>query len=157
MARVSNEKMALEITFSGYEADWINYEIKFLWDGIPIINDAVLKRDTEYWNQRSKGAFIANDDDSLIPFIKRILRTDMPDYWQPIEPDITIEIYPADLGLYPPLASHIRMVSIKDNPPNEIEKRQALKRKLGQLDDDLFIFVARIDAYNFRLIVKECG
>jgi hypothetical protein len=151
MARLSNKKMAFEITFSRYNDGWIIYEIKFLWDGESIINDDVLKRDTEYWNQRNKGAFITTDDyDKLIPFIERILRTEMPDYWQPIEPDVTIEIYPVDLNLYPPIASHISMISIEDNPPNEIEKRKMLKRKLGQLDDDLFTVVVRIDAYNFK-------
>lgn len=152
MAKLSNEKMTLELTFTGYEYKWVGYEIKFLWEAIPVINDAVLKRVNEHWNKRSKGAFIASDDerDRLIPVIKKVLETDTPDYWQPIDPDVTIEIYPDDLDLYPPVESHFRVIKICDEWVNDAKKREELKKKIGQLDDDLFVVVTRIDAYNFK-------
>ncbi len=152
MAKLSKEKMTLEIKFTRYKFGWVNYEIKFLWDSAPIINDAVLKRNTDFWNSRSNGAFVANDDekDRLIPFIKKVLKSDKTDYWQPVDPDVTIEIYPDDLDLYPPIESHFKVIKINGEMIKKMKEREALKRKSGQLDDDLFVIVTRIDAYNFK-------
>jgi hypothetical protein len=73
MAKLTSGNLALEIRFREVdEAGWVQYEILFLWKNKPIIDDALLKRDNEYWQARNYGALKSNqyERDDLIAKIE---------------------------------------------------------------------------------------
>ena len=129
MAKLQSDGLTLDIKFMGFKDEWIEYEIKFYWNDDLIVNDSILKREGEYWGKRSTGAFLANDyqKDFLIETIRDILKTNEPEYWEPLEPDAIIAIYPG--MFFPFLKSHL------------IE---------GKQPDDIFTIITFIDSYTFN-------
>jgi hypothetical protein len=96
MAKLSAESLTLEIKFTGFKAGDVLYEIAFLFEGESMINDALLKRSSDYWSSRRPGVFLARDyeKDYLIQTIEKVLETSQPEYWEPYEPDVVLAIYP---------------------------------------------------------------
>jgi len=144
MAKLQSHDLILEIKFNSFEAEWVAYEIKFCWKDAVIVNDGILKRTGEYWGKRPYGTFLANDyeTDHLIETIRKVLDTNYPDYWEPVEPDIVIAIYP-DM-YFPFMKSH--WVSIDDGEMKQVEMEKTEKSKRP----DLFTVIAFIDTYNFE-------
>lgn len=145
MARLSTELLSLEIRYKNFFAGDIQYEISFLWENQSMINDLLLKRWSDYWSSRSKGAFLACDfeRDWLIETIEKVLETDEADYWEPYEPDVILAIYPD--RYFPFLKPHTdRIESIKEIG------REGDKSKKEKLPDDMFTVIVFIDAYNFQ-------
>lgn len=152
MAKLQSGDLNLEIVFNFFEDEWIAYEIKFSWkddkfswkDDI-IINDSILKRDGEWSSKRRYGTFLANDyeKDHLIDVMRKVLDTNEPDYWEPVEPDVLIAIYPG--MFFPFIKSH--WVKIEDGELKQIEKE---KQEMGKSPDDLFTIITFIDTYNFK-------
>ncbi len=150
MAKLESDSLSLEIAFRGFEYGWVQYEIAFLWEGEGMINDSLLKRWSSYWNSRTNGRFLANDyeADILIRTLEKILETDKAEYWQPMEPDITIAVYPNEF--FPFLKSHYKIIYKSDEAKKKSEEYEKLKREKGKLPSDLFTIIVFIDAYNFR-------
>lgn len=151
MARLQSDSLALEIKFNRFEKEWIAYEVKFYMKDDIIINDNILKRTGGWWNKRDYGTFLANDyeKDFLIDTIKKVLETDEPEYWEPIEPDIIIGIYP-DI-FFPFLKSH--WVPVEDDEEGKYikkEKSDEDKNNKYKNANDLFTIITLIDSYNFR-------
>ena len=96
MAKLQSDHLALEIKFKSFEYEWINYDIIFYWKDDIIVNNSILKREGEWWKKRNYGTFIADDyeEDHLIDTIKEVLKTNKAEYWEPLEPDVTMAIYP---------------------------------------------------------------
>lgn len=145
MAKLESDGLTLEIKFNSYKDEWLNYDIKFYWKDDLIVNDSIFKRDGEYWKNRSFGTFLANDykRDCLIRTIRKVLKNNSPDYWEPIEPDIKVAIYP---DMYFPFLKD-KWILIEDGEIKQKEEKD-LKNP-----DDLFTIITFIDAYNF----KNCG
>ncbi len=139
MAKLQSGDLSLEIEYDSYEPDWIVYKLKFCWKDEVIINDAILKRYGKYWGRRPPGTFLANDyeRDQLIDIIKKVLDTNQPDYWQPIEPDITIAIYPY-MGFPFGIKSHWEFIYERDRKLEE------------EIKQECFTLIILIDAYNFK-------
>ena len=150
MALLKSELLSLEINFVGFEYGWVQYEIYFRWENEPIINDNLLKRDGEYWGSRKTGSFLANEDDkdTLIDTISKVLETNEPEYWEPIDPDIIVAIYPG--MFFPFLKSHYTLIDERKNHKKKRQEREKLKKELGRLPDDSFTIIVFIDAYNFK-------
>ena len=162
MARLQSDNLTLEIKFKPFEYQWVNYEIIFYWKDDIIINDSILKREGEFWGKRPYGTFMANDyeRDRLIDTIRKVLDTNEPEYWEPLEPDAKIAIYPNIF--FPFLKSHWTLIDEtdekvlqcenekEDEKENEKEKEQEKHQDIEQ--DDLFTIIIFIDSYNF----KEC-
>ncbi len=135
MAKLQSGHLTLGIKFVRLEEEWVAYEFSFLWKDEPIINDDIFKTG-RWWDKRRHGTFLANDyeKDYLIETIKKVLETKESDYWEPIEPDVKIAIYP---DMYFPF----------------------LKDKLdstGSTDtsnEELFTVMVFMDTYNF----KDCS
>ena len=120
-----------------------------MWRGEPIVNDAVLKRTTEYWASRGVGVIRASEDEacSLLPFLKRVLRTNESDYWAPTEPDISMTILTD--GRFPDMPA-----------PRDGELARPQGGAGGSVDsdananalspDDLFRLLLSVDTYNFK-------
>ncbi len=150
MALLKSELLSLEINFVGFEYGWVQYEIYFKWENEPIINDNLLKRDGEYWSSRKTGSFLANEDekDRLIDTISKVLETNEPEYWEPIDPDIIVAIYPE--MYFPFLKSHYTLIDESEDHKKKRQEREKLKKELGSLPDDSFTINVFIDAYNFK-------
>ena len=71
----------------------------------------------------------------MINTIKNVLKTCESDYWEPLEPDAIIAIYP---GKFFPF------LKIEDR------KEEIEQEKWGKQKDDLFTIITFIDSYNFK-------
>lgn len=145
MARLTSGKFSFEFQYTRFEQDWLYYQCFFLWDGQPVVNDAVLKRHGIYWNSRAKGAFLARDDeaDDFLPFLKKVLDNDQADYWEPIEPDWVIALYPEQY--FPFLKSHLILV------------REGLATDLDKSATMFYTLIVFVDSYNFKDAVAYDG
>ena len=145
MAKLQSDNLTLEIKFKPFEYEWINYEMMFYWKDDIIVNDSILKRDGEFWGKRSYGTFMANDyeKDHLIETIRKVLHTNEPEYWEPLEPDVKIAIYPDEF--FPFLKDHWILIDEKDEEIDENEKQEKDKNT-----DDLFTIIIFIDSYQFK-------
>jgi hypothetical protein len=157
MAKLQSNNLALEIKFDIFEEDWIAYEISFLWKNDLIVNDGILKK-SRWWDRRKYGTFLANDykADSLIEIIKNCLVTNKPDYWEPIEPDAKIGIYPEIY--FPFLKDHWVTVEETGEEVLQAEEQQKLSEEQSELSKDeiqtskyeLFTIITFIDSYSFE-------
>ena len=145
MARLQSDNLILEIEFYRFEDEWTAYEIRFYWKDDLIVNDNILKRIGDWWYKRRYGTFLANDyqGDHLIETIKKALQTNIPEYWEPIEPDIKIGIYP-DM-FFPFLKS--QWILVEEGDEKYIEKE---KKDNSKSPEDLFTVITLIDTYNFK-------
>lgn len=136
MARLSSENLTLEISFRNIELGWIQYDVLFLYEGKNLVNPDTLKGGSEYWDDRVENAFRVNEveRDTLIPILESVLRTNQPDYWEPIEPDMILAIYPDWVF---PFVEDIQKVKSKGE---NLQKEP---------DVDYFTVIALIDEYNF--------
>lgn len=159
MAKLSSGPLTFEFRFKEYDRErWIQYEIFFLLHGQPMISDSLLKRYNEHWNNRSPGAFKANEyeHDSLIFTLRKILDSDKPGYWMPTEPDIVIGIFPN--RALPFLPEGFELVSISDETLQEFHDNELIREVAGgRLPGDPFIMVAMIDVYNFEKVNLYMG
>jgi hypothetical protein len=144
MARLNSDNLTLEIKFDILEVDWIAYEISFLWKNDLIVNDNILKKN-RWWDRRKYGTFLANDykADSLIEIIRNCLITNKPEYWEPIEPDAKIGIYPEIY--FPFLKDH--WVEIEDTGEKVIQAEEQIQ---DTSKFELFTIIAFIDKYSFK-------
>ena len=149
MVKLQSENLTMEIEFNSFEDEWIGYKIRFYWKDDLIVNDNVLKRTGEWWYKRDYGTFLANDyeGDHLIETIKKVLDTNETEYWEPIEPDVKIGIYP-DM-FFPFLKSQWTLVEESNEKYMQKEKSENSKI-LDKSPDDLFTIITLIDTYNFK-------
>jgi len=150
MAILKNDDLSFEVVYKGFQHGWVEYEFFHRWQGENIINDAILKRHNEYWGKRSGGALLANEhrECGILPLLKEVLRTNKPDYWEALDPDVTIAIYPEQH--FPFLESKWKIVSESAETKQkriEREKEKAEKRLLPDDDIDVILF---FDVYNFK-------
>ncbi len=93
----------------------------------------------------STGKMTYYQKDFLIETIRDILKTNEPEYWEPLEPDSIIAIYPG--MFFPFLKSHLIEKEIEEKEHEENEKK---KQKTGRQPDDLFTIITFVDSYNFK-------
>lgn len=145
MAKLQSGDLNLEIVFNSFEDEWVAYEIKFSWKDDIIVNDSILKRDSEWSGKRRYGTFLANDfeKDHLTEVMRKVLDTNEPDYWEPVDPDVLIAVYPE--MFFPFIKSH--WIAIESRELKQIEKEKPAK---CNNPDDLFTIITFIDTYNFK-------
>lgn len=149
MAKLQSGKLALEIKYKDFVFGEITYEIAFLWNGESMINDAVLKRSSEWWASRKSGTFLFSNepDDAFLNLMEKAMETGEPVYWEPLEPDIKLAIYPE---FYFPLIDKAWDILYSDEKLQVHRKaiKQA-KKDHGKQPFDTFAFVISVDTYNF--------
>lgn len=139
MAILKSGNLSLHINFKKLEDDWIAYEMSFLWKDKPIINDDIFKKG-RWWDKRQYGTFLADDYkvDFLIDTLKKSIDTDNMQFWEPIEPDVKIAIYPNILFPF---------LKIDTTDISEVEIEEELS------EGKFFTLLIFVDVYNF----EGCG
>ena len=146
MALLNSDDLSFDFRYTDFIDDWVEYQFFFRWRGESIVRDEVLKS----WSGKLKGAFFANEyeSDGLIPLIKKVLDSDEADYWEALEPDITVAIYPN--AFFPFLETKRELIYESEEAKRIREEREELKREKGKLPDDMFTFIVFVDAMNFK-------
>lgn len=150
MAKLTCDEITFEIRFKEYDSyKWVQYEVFFLYKGEPLVRDELLKRVNEYWADRSPHAFKVNEArrDTLIPVLRNVLETNEPDFWEPIEPDLTLAIFPETI--FPMMPPKWELIGMSEEAEEELEKYRLVKEVAERLPSDPFTVIALIDAYNF--------
>jgi hypothetical protein len=161
MAKLTSRNLSIEIRFLELdECQWVQYEIFFLYKDQPMVQDALLKRVNEHWSKRSLGAFKANEDEGeaggLIETLRKALETDERQYYEPIEPDFTLAIYPN--MAFPFMESRYERIYTSERAlQEERQHEQARVAAGGKLPDDYFTIILRIDLYNFGDEIAYAG
>ncbi|NRG16228.1 hypothetical protein HPQ64_00835 [Rhizobiales bacterium] len=156
MAILQSGDLALEIVHSDFEHGWVSYDVGLLWKGESIVNDAILKRTTEYWASRGVGVIRASEDEacSLLPFLKRVLRTNESDYWAPTEPDISLTIITD--GRFPDMpVPRDGELARPESGAGESGDADANANALSP--DDWIRLLLSVDTYNFTDAIKYSG
>ncbi len=150
MAKLQSGDLSFDFRYSGFEDGWVQYQFYFRWKGESLARNDLLKRWGEYWGSRREGAFLANEykGDGLIPLLRKVLDDDKADYWEPMEPDIVIAIYPK--GYFPFLPSRHKLIYERPDHKAKREAWEALKKEKGTLPDDSYTLIVFVDAYNFK-------
>lgn len=149
MAKLSSGNLSLEIEYTGWKCGWLNYEITFCWGGKHLLNSRCLKRKT----RRTGASWVNNEpneieQDDLVRVLKRVLETNKPDYWEPIEPEIVVAFYPE--MYFPFIDSHWELMYESDSMKVRREEREEQKEEFGgKLPDDDITVVVNVDTYNF--------
>lgn len=161
MAKLTSGNLSIEIRFLELdEYKWVQYEILFLYKDQPMIQDALLKRVNEHWSKRSLGAFKANEDEGgaggLIETLRKALDTDEMQYYEPLEPDFTLAIYPN--MAFPFMKSRYERIYTSERAlEKERQREQARVDAGGKLPDDYFTIILMIDLYNFGDEIAYAG
>lgn len=150
MAKLASGKLSFEIQYAGLDYEWVQYHLYLRWEDENIVRDELLKRQGAYWASRPEGAFLANEyrGDGVLPFLKKVLDEDEAEYWEPVEPDVIIAIYPE--SYFPFLKPHWNLRWESPERKAEREARQTLNKDKEKLPDDSFTVIVFVDAYNFK-------
>jgi hypothetical protein len=150
MAKLQSGDLKFDFRYTGFVYGWVQYQFYFRWKDESLARNDLLKKRGEYWGSRPDGAFFANEyeGDGLIPLLRKVLNDDKADYWEPMEPDIVIAIYPEDY--FPFLPSHHKLIYERPDHKAKREAREALKKEKGKLPDDSYTLIVFVDAYNLK-------
>lgn len=149
MAVMSIDDLSLEVAYREFEDGWVYYQIWFRWRGEPIVNDAVLKRHNEHWAKRGTGAIVACEhrECGILPLLRHVLETNEPDYWEGIDPDVLLAVYPD--SVFPFLPSKWTLAYQAPEVRAAREARDAKRDESGPLPDDIVEILLFVDVYNF--------
>lgn len=108
MATLYDGDLSLEIHYREFQYGVVYYDIWLRWQGEPVINDAILKRENEHWAKREMGAIKADEHEEcgILPLLRHVLEKNQADYWEATDPDILLALYPD--GAFPFLPSKWR-------------------------------------------------
>lgn len=67
MAALKSEYYQLNMSQRWDDIEGIVYDLTFMWDGIPIINDKILKRSNDWWDQAKPSSFMFTEYCKLRP------------------------------------------------------------------------------------------
>jgi len=146
MAILTVDNLSLEIAYTGVEREVVGYDIWLRCGGEPVIRNAILKRRTAGKRRGVIGA-CEYGGCSLLPFLRRVLDTDKPDSWEPLDPDVELELYPYRGLSHLPRKYPILWESPESKAEREAEERERTK---GPLPDDRIDVILRVDTYNFK-------
>ncbi|MBM96960.1 MAG: hypothetical protein CMI09_14075 [Oceanospirillaceae bacterium] len=152
MATLRDGDLTFEFTFVRYydpdAVGWLDIRFSFLWQGIPVFNDAVLKRSNDYWNERGPGEFLvrADIDDHLLAVLEYALASDQLVSWEPVEPDVSISLYP-DFRM-----AHWGESGEQPGKPSDTEATatRSPDAKPSHAPNDWFTLTVVVDLYQFR-------
>ena len=150
MATLNSDSYAMEMTLRWDENVEVIYDLVFKWRGLPILNEEIMKRENKWWAQGPLNGVFSSEYSQFQPalFFRKMLKATQPDYLESIDPDIRITIFPNHVVP----GERFEVLWEADSVKKSREEREARKRELGELPDDLFEIHFFIDTYNF----SEC-
>jgi len=133
MAKLIKDKAIVEINFVDYPYGCVRYNLRFLYGDKPLINPELLVEDPFSFDEYEK--------DSLIPFLKRLLKDDANDVWQSLEPEMRIEaVFSPKMGLKE-VENDPSVIYISDDQRERYRRVDEERKKAGgKLPEDNFIF-----------------
>lgn len=149
MAVIRDGDLSLDVRYVGFEAGWVSYNICPRWRGEPVLNDKILKRESSYWAARGVGAIRANEDleCGIVPLLRRVLERNEADYWEPLEPDILLALYPNEDFPFLPWKCRIAAVGREQQEASKACPSQDVRH--DPHPDDLIEFILCVNVYNF--------
>lgn len=85
------------LTTRAWEEDYIRYKVSLKWQGVPVLNEKVMKRGGSYWNKGKSGAFLIEEfgGPSLIKTLRKALDTGKKQFWEAWpESDALMSVFP---------------------------------------------------------------
>lgn len=149
MAVIQNGDLSLEIGYRDFEFGCVTYDVTLRWRGEPVLNDAILKRSTEYWANRGIGSIKCDSDSEcgVLPLLQRVLETNKGDFWEPDDPDIRLIIHPGSAFSFLETGARVQAATPEENAHIEVFERERRERK--PTPGDCWEVIVFIDAYNF--------
>lgn len=161
MAILQDGKLGLEISFrQEHISGFIEYDVRFLWNNEPIVRDAVLKDDNEYWSDRLPGGFRVSDhgDDTLINCIRKSLDTSTAWNWEPYEDFISLQILP---GILIDSLSSMWKAALDPGAPDFTKRyfKSVQEDLKSSKQDTVFMVIAMVDVFNLKDedLFQGCG
>jgi hypothetical protein len=149
MATFRSGLLSFEINYLAFKKGYTQYEICFRWGTEPIVNQEILRPLNDWWGARTPGCFFAEDHgDSLLSTIARVLETDEPRYWEPIEPAVILAIYP-EMD-FPFLQSNYKLIYQSHRAKQAQQERERQKSQQLKLDKDQFTLIVFFDKHHFK-------
>lgn len=151
MAVLAIDEYSLEISYHDFSGGWISYDMLACWNGEPILNESLLKRESGFRVGRGKGVIRANEHRScgVLNLLTVVLRDKKSDIWEATDPDVTLTVRmpghsPFSSGLWQLAweAPHIKT--------SRLAREAARAEAGGILPDDHVELSLHIDTYNFR-------
>jgi len=152
MAIIADGKLGMEIGFrKTQDEEFVEYDIRFLWQGEPMMRREILKVGNDYWSGRLDGGFRADDhgSDTLIPALRSALEHSTAGYWEPIEPWVTLYFFPGITLDDLPLLWACAVGEPQTQAQQGYLHRLRAERRSTKAED-LWLLVARVDAMNFK-------
>lgn len=147
MAILRSERYTMEVTLRWHDREGVVYDLVPKWNGMPIVNEEVLKRVEPFWSRGPRNGFPITEygRSRPLPFLRKMLHGTEPDDYEPTEPDVCITVWP--LHAMPQDRSNVVWES--ERQKRRREEQEAKKRELGELPDDLFRVDFFFDTYHF--------
>ena len=157
MASIFYDKLELQIHYRDFIDEWIDYDFVFLWDGKPVVSDAVLNNHSEWYRLRRPGGFVANEilsrDDGchVLEFFDRFIASLEPDMMGTTEWDFDIFLSLPPSRLYAGI-KRFEVKYPKSDAQIEYEKRVEDERAAagGLLDSDVVELIVRFPTEQFE-------
>ncbi len=133
MAKLGNDKLgAAEINFVDYNYGYVSYSLRLLYGGKSLINPELLAQDPFHFDEYEK--------DYLVPFFERLLQEDKSAVFNPLEPEIRIEVhFSPELGLIEAEGKEGHWYSDDFKKKLRVVDEERVKAG-GKLPDDSFVF-----------------
>jgi len=150
MAVLQNGDLTLEIAYRSFEYFGVEYDITLRWRGEPVLNDAILKRDGEYWANRGIGAIRADAccECAVLPLLRRVLETNKAVSWESDDPDIRLIIRPGCDFSFLAIGTRDEAESPEEKAHIEAFERERRERK--PMPGDSWQIAVFVDAYTFE-------
>lgn len=160
MAVLRSRDLGFDFRYVHFDGDWIIYQICFLWKNEPILREQILKKYKDLYEmpenyELPEGAFLANDlrEDWFLLILGDVLDTDKAEFWQPLEPDITVALYSDNFFPFVP-----EIIERKGQQLQYLEDmkeaRKKLKEEKGKQPDDPFQLIIFA---NTKILKDEVG
>lgn len=151
MAVLRSRNLSFDFRYVHFDDTWVIYQICFLWKNEPILREQILKKYKDLYEmpenyELPEGAFLANDltEDWFLPILGDVLDTDKAEFWQPLEPDITVALYSDSFFPFVP-----EIIERKGQQLQDLEERKdawkKLKEETGKQPDDPFQLIIFAD------------
>jgi hypothetical protein len=112
MATITSREFSLSIEFTQHGEDFVAYYFSLTRNGVPVINPRIYDGLTRAGQKLVRGAGADDTGENLIAMLQWALKNNQATYWEPIEPDVTLAIYPDDV--FPLGPAHRKIVRVDD-------------------------------------------